>query len=148
MDVAGGTMEELRTACAKAYETLGTAARKNFWAPISKHFNRPSYWASKHYQSAIRKYAFEDQLTDEDKEKMSKVIRGMGPNAQPGDAVKEAAKVLEGRNICPKKYQDFVYQELKRVRENRHFIPRPATPWYYPYIYAGSIPHGADPCSR
>ena len=40
----------------------------------------------------------------------------MGPEAQPADAMKEVATMLEGRNIYPKLYQDFVYQELDRIR--------------------------------
>ena len=116
--------EEAPAVCAMAYEALDMARRKGFWPPISRHFGKQAPWAGKHYQSAIRRHAFEGQLTDEDKKRISELLWDMGPEAQPTDAVKEAATVLEGRNICPKLYQDFVYQELKRIREKRRFTPK------------------------
>ncbi len=31
-------------------------------------------------------------------------------------------ELLEGRDICPKEYEDFIYQELKHIKESQHFM--------------------------
>ena len=113
------------------YEGLTNSQRHRFWSDVAAHMgDRTNRETSKHYHNAFKHHLYSEELTDQDKEWIRRLLQkgraaGLSKNAL-------IAMVVEGfqranRDVFLQKIKSFVYQELKRITEQEGQRSAPET---------------------